>query len=117
LNAQSCPPAKPATPKSGGNRTEVRLTIGASREELRCRFHVAQLDEEVHECVVIAEELRAGISRGELLLYYQPQANLHTGKVIGLEALVRWNHPERGMLMPDAFVAIAERTGTCRASL
>jgi EAL domain-containing protein (putative c-di-GMP-specific phosphodiesterase class I) len=56
--------------------------------------------------------LPAGIDRGELVLHYQPQVDLRTGKVIGLEALVRWNHPTRGMVMPDAFIPIAERTGS-----
>jgi EAL domain-containing protein (putative c-di-GMP-specific phosphodiesterase class I) len=62
--------------------------------------------------VLVAEELRAGIDRGELKLYYQPQVALQTGKVIGLEALVRWNHPVRGLVMPGEFIAIAERTGS-----
>ena len=63
----------------------------------------------------VAEELRTGIDRGELVLHYQPQVHLRTGKVIGLEALVRWNHPTRGMVMPDAFIPIAERTGSILA--
>jgi diguanylate cyclase len=79
------------------------------------RFHATEMDEQVHERVVVAEELRSGINRGELMLHYQPQVDLCTGKVIGLEALVRWNHPKRGMLMPDAFIATAERTGSILA--
>jgi EAL domain-containing protein (putative c-di-GMP-specific phosphodiesterase class I) len=49
------------------------------------------------------------------VLHYQPQVDLRTGKVIGLEALVRWNHPTRGIVMPDAFIPVAERTGSISA--
>jgi diguanylate cyclase (GGDEF)-like protein len=48
---------------------------------------------------------------GELVLYYQPKVNIDTGDVVGAEALVRWEHPEQGLLMPDAFIPLAEHTG------
>jgi diguanylate cyclase (GGDEF)-like protein len=57
------------------------------------------------------EELRAGLDRGELVLHYQPQLDLATGRVPGVEALVRWNHPSRGMVYPDGFLPIAEHAG------
>jgi EAL domain-containing protein (putative c-di-GMP-specific phosphodiesterase class I) len=66
----------------------------------------------VHERVRVAEELRVAIDHGELELYYQPQVELATGIIIGMEALVRWNHKTRGLLPPAAFIPIAERTGT-----
>lgn len=56
-------------------------------------------------------ELRRGMSRGELVLHYQPKVSLSTGEVSGVEALVRWQHPERGLLPPDDFIPLAERTG------
>ena len=65
----------------------------------------------VHERVSIAEELRAGIDRDELELYYQPQVTVATGQIVGVEALVRWNHPRLGQLTPGAFLPAAERTG------
>src|SRR6202035_5572077 len=76
------------------------------------RFHNAELDREVNERVVIADELRGAIPRNELELYYQPQVDLASGKIIGLEALLRWNHPKRGQISPSLFIPIAERTGT-----
>jgi diguanylate cyclase (GGDEF)-like protein len=93
---------------------QADLALYRAKEDGRnCfRFHAAELDEQVHERVVVAEELRRGIDRGELLLHYQPQVDLRTSKLIGLEALVRWNHPTRGIVMPDAFISIAERTGS-----
>jgi EAL domain-containing protein (putative c-di-GMP-specific phosphodiesterase class I) len=57
------------------------------------------------------EQLRAGIATGELVLHYQPKLDLRTGGVDGVEALVRWQHPERGLLYPDAFIDLAESAG------
>jgi diguanylate cyclase (GGDEF)-like protein len=56
-------------------------------------------------------ELRRAIAEDELVLHYQPKVALGTGAVIGVEALVRWQHPTRGLLAPDQFVPLAERTG------
>jgi diguanylate cyclase len=75
------------------------------------RFHNAELDREVNERVVIADELRGAIPRNELELYYQPQVDLRSGRIIGLEALLRWNHPRRGRIPPAIFIPIAERSG------
>ena len=59
----------------------------------------------------LANDLRHAIRDGQLSLYYQPQLDLRSGKMVGVEALARWNHPEHGFIPPDTFVAIAERTG------
>jgi diguanylate cyclase (GGDEF)-like protein/PAS domain S-box-containing protein len=56
-------------------------------------------------------ELRTGIEHGELVLYYQPKINFRDGALVGVEALVRWQHPERGFLPPDDFIPLAEQTG------
>ena len=56
-------------------------------------------------------QLRRAIEQHELLLHYQPKTDLHTGRVIGVEALVRWQHPERGLIYPDEFIGLAEHTG------
>jgi diguanylate cyclase (GGDEF)-like protein len=62
------------------------------------------------ERLVLAGELREGISRGELVLHYQPKLSVGSGEVVGVEALVRWRHPERGLIPPDEFIELAERT-------
>jgi EAL domain-containing protein (putative c-di-GMP-specific phosphodiesterase class I) len=56
-------------------------------------------------------QLRYALERQELLLHYQPKVNIKTGAITGVEALVRWQHPERGLLLPGQFLSIAEDTG------
>src|ERR1700719_2956448 len=75
------------------------------------RFHTGELDQEVDLRVTLAEELRLAIGGTELKLYYQPLVEINSGRIVGLEALVRWNHPTRGLIMPSIFIPIAERTG------
>ncbi|HEX8002134.1 MAG TPA: EAL domain-containing protein [Mycobacteriales bacterium] len=60
-------------------------------------------------------QLRRAIEDGELVLHYQPKVDLETGRVAGVEALVRWQHPERGLLPPDTFVPLAEQTGLMKS--
>ena len=60
-------------------------------------------------------QLRRAIEDGELVLHYQPKVDLTTGQVAGVEALVRWQHPERGLLSPDTFVPLAEQTGLMKS--
>ncbi|WP_017936376.1 putative bifunctional diguanylate cyclase/phosphodiesterase [Nocardioides sp. Iso805N] len=62
-----------------------------------------------------ASELEAAIAAGELVLAYQPVVRLTTGEVIGCEALARWQHPQKGLVMPDQFIPQAERTGAIRS--
>jgi diguanylate cyclase len=76
------------------------------------RFHSQELDRDLHERVEVSEQLRRSIERKELELYYQPQLDIVSGRIIGVEALLRWNHSTRGLLRPGAFMSIAERTGS-----
>ncbi|MFI1990566.1 putative bifunctional diguanylate cyclase/phosphodiesterase [Actinoplanes sp. NPDC020271] len=57
------------------------------------------------------EEFRVGLDRDDLVLHYQPQIDVQTGTVAGVEALVRWNHPDRGLVYPDGFLSLAEHAG------
>jgi EAL domain-containing protein (putative c-di-GMP-specific phosphodiesterase class I) len=59
--------------------------------------------------------LRQTLERGELVLYYQPEVDIATKKTACVEALVRWNHPEKGLLLPDQFIPLAEETGFINA--
>jgi diguanylate cyclase (GGDEF)-like protein len=70
-----------------------------------------EIDKHSFERLPLLGELRRGIEQGELLLNYQPKVNLTTDKISGAEALVRWQHPERGLIFPDEFIPFAELTG------
>jgi diguanylate cyclase (GGDEF)-like protein/PAS domain S-box-containing protein len=74
-------------------------------------FHTEALDLAVRERVTMVEELRAALDRGEFEVYYQPQVELPSRQIVGVEALLRWNHPSRGLLTPGHFIAIAEKSG------
>jgi EAL domain-containing protein (putative c-di-GMP-specific phosphodiesterase class I) len=74
-------------------------------------FHSEDLDRSVLERVSLAGELLRAIEGDELELQYQPQVELSSGKIVGMEALVRWHHPTWGLLAPGAFIPIAEKTG------
>lgn len=63
------------------------------------------------EKLAITNALRHALERKELTLHYQPQISLITGQVIGMEALIRWQHPERGQISPESFISLAEETG------
>jgi diguanylate cyclase (GGDEF)-like protein/PAS domain S-box-containing protein len=80
---------------------------GRGRVEL---FNVA-MREDADRRIRLARELRGAIGKGELLLEYQPTVELATGHPVAMEALVRWDHPERGRLSPDQFVSLAEDAG------
>jgi diguanylate cyclase (GGDEF)-like protein/PAS domain S-box-containing protein len=75
------------------------------------RFYTEQMNVDAVEHQHIRVGLRRALERNELALYYQPQISLETGAVIGAEALIRWQHPERGLLAPAAFIQIAEESG------
>jgi diguanylate cyclase (GGDEF)-like protein/PAS domain S-box-containing protein len=75
-----------------------------------CLF-TEEMNTRVMERLTIENSLRVAVERGELFLLYQPQVEIATGDVLGLEALLRWQHPEHGLIVPDRFIRIAENTG------
>jgi diguanylate cyclase (GGDEF)-like protein len=82
---------------------------GAGRN--RVRVFSPDLRSAVEQKVLVAAELREAIDKDQLLLHYQPILYLPSGEVTGVEALVRWQHPERGLLMPCEFIPLAEQNG------
>ena len=71
-------------------------------------FYSESLNVELQERVSLENQLRGALDRGELLLHYQPKLDLRTGRIIGAEALMRWQHPELGLVPPFTFIPIAE---------
>ena len=92
-------------------QADVALYRAKDEGRDRYRFHSDELNAEVSARIAIAEDLRKGLLNGELELDYQPMVELATGRVFGMEALVRWNRPGHGRLAPGSFLPIAERTG------
>ncbi len=103
-------------PENGADGSEllaaaVAAASQASREDAR-RPYLADPDWHAQACDRLAFEadLRKALEQDELLLYYQPQVNAETGCVSGFEALVRWQSPARGLVLPNEFIALAEET-------
>ena len=77
----------------------------------RVQLYSPGLNERVGERFRLRDDLNAAVTRGEFALVYQPQVNLRTGSMFAVEALIRWNHPNLGVLLPERFIPIAEETG------
>ncbi len=90
-------------------RADVAMYV--AKEQSGCEVYTRERDEYSPDRLTLLTELRRAIDRGQLVLHYQPKADLRTGDINGVEALVRWNHPERGMIPPDEFIPPAQKTG------
>ena len=89
------------------------LAMYRAKEHGRCRFEV--FDQAMHTAAMerlhLEMDLRRALERDQLVLHYQPVVSLTTGNLVAVEALIRWEHPERGLIPPLEFIPIAERTG------
>ena len=77
----------------------------------RFEFFAPWMNERAERRLAIESDLRRAIQQGELILYYQPKVSIGTGRVVAMEALLRWSHPGRGMIPPNEFIPFAEESG------
>jgi len=104
-------------PENGGDAETLLRNADAAMYAVKAagrghfQFYSAEMNARAHERLMLESDLRRAIERGELFLQYQPQVALGSGAIIGIEALVRWRHPVRGIVPPMDFIPIAEESG------
>ncbi|MGO4108084.1 EAL domain-containing protein [Paenibacillus sp. YAF4_2] len=79
------------------------------------QIFTSSMNIQTYKIFTLERDLRKAIQRNELELYYQPKVNVYTGEIVGAEALIRWNHPEWGMISPNEFIPLSEETGLSAA--
>jgi diguanylate cyclase (GGDEF)-like protein len=89
---------------------DVAMNKSKRRGGNSVHFFTAELDRNIHEYLVLEADLQVALSQRQLGVQYQPQYNLHSGEMVGVEALMRWYHPERGFVSPGEFIPIAEQS-------
>jgi len=91
----------------------AHIAMQQAKSTQGCTFHIfnERINRNARSIADLETELRRALRRDELELHYQPRLNLEDGKIVGLEALVRWRHAERGLLPPSEFVPLAEQSG------
>lgn len=92
-------------------RADVAMYAAKSSFSTSVELYDSTADTNSPRRLMINNDLRQAIEQGQLVLHYQPRARLVDGEIVGAEALVRWQHPELGLIYPDEFVPVAERTG------
>ena len=96
---------------AGALRRAELATAAAGDRPGRVAHYVAELGEGSQATSVLLKEVSAALDAGQIVLHYQPQVCLLTGRVLGVEALARWEHPERGLLGPASFITAVEQSG------
>ena len=94
-----------------GNARIARQYARDQRQQDSYAFYSSDMNDHAMEQMMLESKLRDAIKNDEFVLHYQPKLDVHTGDVVSMEALIRWNHPEMGMVSPDRFIPIAEQTG------
>ena len=93
-------------------KAEQTMTLAKSRSRNRYQFYIASVDSEMRRRRELEKDLRDALALNQLHLVYQPQVDYRDHSVVGVEALLRWQHPQHGLVPPDLFIPLAEQNGT-----
>jgi diguanylate cyclase (GGDEF)-like protein len=93
-------------------KAEQTMTLAKTRSRNRYQFYIASVDSEMRRRRELEKDLREALVRNQFHLVYQPQISYRDHRVVGVEALIRWIHPEHGFVPPDQFIPLAEQNGT-----
>ncbi|UZZ09764.1 EAL domain-containing protein [Ectopseudomonas mendocina] len=93
-------------------KAEQTMTLAKSRSRNRYQFYIASVDSEMRRRRELEKDLRDALALNQLHLVYQPQVDYRDHRVVGVEALLRWQHPQHGFVAPDLFIPLAEQNGT-----
>ncbi|NNN27433.1 putative bifunctional diguanylate cyclase/phosphodiesterase [Pseudomonas nitroreducens] len=93
-------------------KAEQTMPLAKSRSRNRYQFYIASVDSEMRRRRELEKDLREALARNELHLVYQPQVDYRDHRVVGVEALLRWQHPTQGWVAPDLFIPLAEQNGS-----
>ncbi|AVO51935.1 bifunctional diguanylate cyclase/phosphodiesterase [Ectopseudomonas mendocina] len=93
-------------------KAEQTMTLAKSRSRNRYQFYIASVDSEMRRRRELEKDLRDALAQNQLHLVYQPQVDYRDHRVVGVEALLRWQHPQHGFVPPDLFIPLAEQNGT-----
>jgi diguanylate cyclase (GGDEF)-like protein len=113
----SCSIGAAIYPRDGSNRDTLMMNADAAMYRAKemgknnCQFYAHEMNAALEEKLALLEGLRRAVDDNQLRLVYQPKVDLRSGRVFGVEALLRWQHPERGTVRPDLFIPLAEESG------
>ena len=93
-------------------KAEQTMTLAKNRSRGRYQFYIASVDREMRRRRELEKDLRDALACNQLYLAYQPQIRYSDHRVVGVEALLRWHHPEHGLIAPDLFIPLAEANGS-----
>lgn len=93
-------------------KAEQTMTLAKTRSRNRYQFYIASVDTEMRRRRELEKDLRDALARNQFYLVYQPQISYRDHRVVGVEALIRWQHPEHGLVPPELFIPLAEQNGT-----